>query len=584
MADAGARGILRRMQRLVGLIVLVGCSSPSGPKTSTVVSDDAPTRWEDLVYFVTQHTYRNDPATAVGLGVHDFDGQLPDRSPKALENMTAQLRKDQAALEAATDLKPAQKFERDVLLFSIRSELFNIVERDIYRRNPMTYTGAINLDAYIIRDYAPMVVRAAAVIKLCTALPAYLAQARANLQLPIPRTWIDTALLQTKGMVEFADKDVRNELTKKVDIPLANQADIDPALDTCKAALAEHAAWLEKQQPHGTNDFALGPTKFLAMLRETQGVDIDAKMLTAIADEDLRRNLAAIEEAARAIDPKRSTVAVVEELANVKPDASEVIAFAAKQAEEMRAFVVANEIVSIPTQDVAVVKESPPFQRWNAAFLDRPGPFEQKALPSYYYISPPDPKWPPAEQRAYIPPKDDLLFTTVHEVWPGHFLHGLHIAKNPSRVLQAHCTYSNSEGWAHYTEEMMFDAGVGQQTPQARIGMLKEALLRNVRFVATIGLHTRGMTVDEAQKLFATKGFVDAGNARQQAVRGTFDPMYLAYTLGKIMIRNLKTEWMKANPGKSMRDFHDTLLSYACAPLPLIRRAMLGDAATGSGL
>ena len=122
----------------------------------------------------------------------------------------------------------------------------------------------------------------------------------------------------------------------------------------------------------------------------------------------------------------------------------------------------------------------------------------------------------------------------------------------------------------------MFDAGVGNQSPQTRLGMLKEALLRNVRFVATIGLHTRGMTVDEAQKLFATKGFVDAGNARQQAVRGTFDPMYLSYTLGKIMIRDLRTDWMKANPGKSLRDFHDTFLGYACAPLPVIRRAMLG--------
>ncbi len=573
------------MHRLVGLIaVVVGCSSPSGPKTSTVVSDDAPTRWDDLVYFVTQHLYRHDPSDAVALGVHEYDGMLPDRSVKAIETRIAQLRKDQQLLEAATDLKPAQKFERDVLVFEIREDLFDLVERDVYRRNPMAYTGAINLDAYIIRDYAPVVTRAAAVIKLCNGLPAYFAQARANLQLPIPRTWIDTALMQTKGFIEFADKDVRNELTKKVDIPLANQTEIDPALDRCKAAFAEHAAWLEKQQPQGTNDFALGPTKFMAMLRETQGVEIDAKMLAAIADEDLRRNLAAIEEAARAFDPKRTTAAVVDELANVKPAAAEVIELAARQSEEMRAFVVANEIVSIPSQDVAVVKESPPFQRWNAAFLDRPGPFEQRQLPSYYYISPPDPKWPPAEQRAYIPPKDDLLFTTVHEVWPGHFLHGLHIRKNPSRVLQSHCTYSNSEGWAHYTEEMMFDAGVGQQTPQARIGMLKEALLRNVRFVATIGLHTRGMTVDEAQKLFATKGFVDAGNARQQAVRGTFDPMYLAYTLGKIMIRNLKNEWMKANPGKTMRDFHDTLLSYACAPLPLIRRAMLGDAATGSGL
>ena len=560
------------------LALLVACSSASSPKTSTVTSDDAPSRFEDLVSFISTHLHRLQPDDAVSLGLHDFDGTLPDRSRKSLADMTAQLEKDKAALEAAKELAPAQQLERDVLLQKLRAELFDLVERDVYRTNPMAYTGSINLDAYIIRDYAPAFARAAAVIKLCNALPAFLAQARENLKLPMPRTWIDTALLQTKGFIEFADKDVRTEFAK-VDIPLANQAQIDPALDTCKAALAQHAAWLEQQQPQGTTDFALGPTKFFAMLRETQGVEIDAKTLQAIAEEDLRRNLAAIEEAARAIDPKRPTAAVVEELANAKPAAAEVLAFATKQADEMRAFIVANAIVTIPSQDVAVVKESPPFQRWNAAFLDRPGPFEKKQLPSYYYISPPDPKWPPAEQRAYIPPKDDLLFTTIHEVWPGHFLHGLHIRKNPSRVLQSFCTYSNSEGWAHYTEEMMFDAGVGQQTPQARIGMLKEALLRNVRFVATIGLHTRGMTVDEAQKLFATKGFVDAGNARQQAVRGTFDPMYLAYTLGKIMIRNLKAAWLKANPGKTVRDFHDTLLSYACAPLPLIRRAMLGDAA-----
>jgi uncharacterized protein (DUF885 family) len=200
-------------------------------------------------------------------------------------------------------------------------------------------------------------------------------------------------------------------------------------------------------------------------------------------------------------------------------------------------------------------------------------------MPSFYYISPPDPKWPEAEQRAYIIPRADLLFTTIHEVWPGHFLHRLHRNKLPSKVLKAFCTYSMSEGWAHYTEEMMFDAGAGGGTPQARVGMLKEALLRNARFVATLGLHTGGMTVDQATKLFEDKAFVDPANARQQAVRGTFDPMYLAYTLGKIMIRNLRADWMKRHPGMKLQDFHDTLLSYGCAPLPQIRRGMLGDAA-----
>lgn len=521
-----------------------------------------------------RHLHELDPASAVSLGLHDYDGRLPDRSQKGLQDAAAQLTKDRATLEGLGDLRPAQKFERDVLVQELRGLLFDLGERDIYRKNPMAYTGAINLDEYILRAYAPAAERAAAVVKMCTGLPAYLAQARANIVAPVPKTFVDTALLQTTGFIEFADKDVREQLAT------AGVPALGAALDTCKAALTEHVAWLEKLKGTASNDFALGATKFLAMLRESQAVDIDLKTLQAIADADLQRNYTAIEEAARAIDPKRSVAAVVEEMANIKPEASEVLAFATKQADEMRAFIVANDIVTIPSEDKAIVKESPPFQRWNSAFLNRPGAFEKTALPAFYYISPPDPKWPAAEQRAYIPSRDDLLFTTVHEVWPGHFLQGLHIRKNPSRVLQSFCTYSNSEGWAHYTEEMMFDAGAGGKTPQVRVGMLKEALLRNVRFVATLGLHTGTMSVDDAQKLFASKGFVDAGNARQQAVRGTFDPMYLAYTIGKIMIRKLKTDWLAANPGKTVRDFHDTLLSYGCGPLPLIRKAMLGEAAS----
>jgi uncharacterized protein (DUF885 family) len=562
-----SRGLLLLV--LAGACPLGACSS--GPKTSTTTSDDAPLKFDDIAANVMRHLYEHNPGNAVSLGMHEYDGRLPDRSPKGLADAVAQLQKDRAQLEGVTDLSPAQRFERDVLVHELRGLLFNLVERDIYRKNPMSYTGAINLDDYIIRDYAPIGERAAAVIELCTGLPAYLAQARANLASPIPKTFVDTALLQTKGFVEFADKDVRRELAS------ANANGLGAALDTCKTALTEHVAWLEKQQATASNDFALGAAKFYAMLRESEGVEIDAKALQAIADADLARNFTAMAEAARAIDPKRSVTAVVEEMANIKPEPNAVLELATTQATEMRAFLVANDIVTIPSQDTAIVKESPPFQRWNSAFLNRPGVFEKRRLPAFYYISPPDPKWPAAEQRAYIPSRDDLLFTTIHEVWPGHFLQGLHIAKNPSRILQSYCTYSNSEGWAHYTEEMMFDAGAGGRTPQARIGMLKEALLRNVRFVATLGLHTGTMTVDEAQKLFASKGFVDAGNARQQAVRGTFDPMYLAYTLGKIMIRKLKTDWLGKNQGRTLQDFHDALLSYGCAPLPLIRRAMLGE-------
>jgi uncharacterized protein (DUF885 family) len=565
--------MLPRMSRVLLACALLACSPP--PKTKTITADDAPERFDDLAVQVTAHLHALDPSEAVSLGFHEYDGKLPDLSPAAVETALAQLEKDHKALIGADASTTRQRVERDVLLAAVRGQLVARVDLDRLHTNPMYALRAINLDAYILRDYAPLVQRARGVIELCRALPGYLAQARAGMKLPMPRPWIDTALLITKGHLEFADKDVRAQFS--VTIPLANQADIDPALDLCKQALTEHAAWLEQQQPSGTATFALGPDKFRKMLADTQGLDIDLAKLAQIADADLARNTKAIEDAARLIGASRKTRDVVLEQAENKAAATELLELATQQTEAMRRFVEDRRIVTIPSKDVALVRETPSFARWNAASLNTPGAFEQTALPAFYYISPPDPKWPPAEQRAYIIPTNDLLFTTIHEVWPGHFLQRLHINKSPSKVLRSFCTYSNNEGWAHYTEEMMFDAGAGDRTPQARIGMLKEALLRNVRFVAAIGLHTRGMTVDQATALFADKGFVDPGNARQQATRGTFDPMYLAYTLGKLMIQKLRDDWMAKHPGAALQDFHDEFLSYGCAPVPVIRREMLNE-------
>jgi uncharacterized protein (DUF885 family) len=563
--------MLRAMRWLPAVVLVLSCSSKP-PHTAVHTSDDTPARFADLAAYVANHLYAADPEDAVSRGLHKYDGVLPDRTPAALEDLRAQFEHDRDALAKldAGPLTPLERDERDVLLNALHSRLFQLVELDVYRTNPMSYSGAVDIDSYILRDYAPIASRADAVVRLCNALPSYFQQARTNLVLPMPRPWIDTALLQTRGLAEFADKDVRQALAAS-GVPA-----LPAALDTCKTTLLEHAAWLVKQQPHGTQSFRLGTDKFLRMLAETQDVEIDLTHLTQIAEADLARNLAAIDAAAKAIDPSRPTADVVAQVSADRPAPSEVLAVATEQTKQLRQFLVEHHIVSIPGTEDAIVKESPPFQRWNSAFMDSPGVFETKPLPSFYYISPPDPTWPAAEQTAYIPPRTTLLFTTVHEVYPGHYLHHLHIEQNPSRILQSFCTYSTSEGWAHYTEEMMFDAGVGGGTPQARIGMLEEALLRNVRFVVTLGLHTGTLSVDDATKLFADKAFLDPGNARQQAVRGTFDPMYLAYTIGKLMIRKLAAEWMQQHPGATLGEFHDAFLSHGCAPIPVIRRAMLG--------
>jgi uncharacterized protein (DUF885 family) len=249
----------------------------------------------------------------------------------------------------------------------------------------------------------------------------------------------------------------------------------------------------------------------------------------------------------------------------------------------LESFVRDHDLVGIPGDEQALVEEAPSYRRWNSAYIDIPGPYE-KGIPAIYYIAEPDPAWPAEERRAYLPGACDLLFTSVHEVWPGHFLQFLHSNRCPSEIGRVFVSYAFAEGWAHYSEELVCEAGLGDGDPAVRIGQLLNALVRNVRFVCAIGLHTSDLQVADCERLFREKAFQDPGNARQQAARGTFDPAYLNYTLGKLMLMKLREDWMRlGGKGASLRQFHDRFLSYGGPPIPLVRAAMLGPDA-GSAL
>ncbi|MEO7599155.1 MAG: DUF885 family protein, partial [Opitutus sp.] len=222
------------------------------------------------------------------------------------------------------------------------------------------------------------------------------------------------------------------------------------------------------------------------------------------------------------------------------------------------------------------------YRRWNFGYITIPGPYES-GLPSMYYVVPPDPTWSREKQDAYVPSLGSLLFTSVHEVWPGHFLQYLHANRAASKFGQVFVGYAFSEGWAHYTEEMMWDIGLSEGSPEMHIGQLEEALLRNVRFMSAIGLHTGSMTLAESEKLFREKAHSDEATAEQQARRGTFDPAYLNYTLGKLMIRKLRDDWCARRGGRdAWKEFHDEFLRHGGPPIPLLRRAMLGQTDQGS--
>jgi uncharacterized protein (DUF885 family) len=518
------------------------------------------------------------PHAAIQLGYHQHDGKVPDRSPATIAAEIERLRAARTWLDAVdtSRLSRQAQIDREVLLAEVRRELFDLVELDRPKRDPVYYLlFDFSLAPYVDRDYAPLQERAAGLLAACQAAPGYYKQMRANLSASLARPAIEVGMMMTVGASELVGTQVRQHMAA---LPAGQlRDDIDQCLTNLVSALGELRGDLAGRMAHASDSFALGEQRFVRMLAETQGIEVDRATLEAIGRADLARNRAAIEAAARAIDRNREPRAVIFEAAQDKPDPAKVLEEAAAQVAAMRAFIGERDLVSVPSDDAAEVRASPPYRRGNMASLSSAGPFEREPLPSYYYISPPDPSWPAAEQKAYVPARADLLFLSIHEVWPGHFLQGRHIKAYGSRIMQSFETYSTSEGWAHYAEEMMWEAGVGDGDPATHIGQLKNALLRNVRFLVAIGLHAGGMTLDQAVTMFQEQAFSDPGTARQQAMRGTLDPMYLSYTLGKLAIRKLRDDWQAAQGAAyRLKSFHDSFLRYGEAPLPVIRQMMLG--------
>jgi hypothetical protein len=559
----------RRPGSAILLVTALACSS--GPGTASPASPS----WDRFVSGFLETYFRNNPLFAVYQGRHEFDGQWPDWSSAGLQRWAARLHglRDSAATFAIDPADSARGFERDYVLARIDRDLFWLERADWPRRNPEWYSDQIEPGVYLVREYAPLPDRMRAFTRFERGMPAALAQIRGNLRTPMPRVYAQIASGRFGGMAEFFQGEV-----PKVFAPVQDSAlhrEFGDANAVAVRALRETASWFAEQGRGGTDAFAMGPELFADMLTRTEQVQVPLDRLEAMGRADLDRNLAALREACAQFAPGATLAQCADKEEADKPSEGPVEA-ARRQLDTLRKFVVGHKLVSVPSQEQAEVREAPPYQRFNAAYIDIPGPYEKK-LPSIYYIAAPDPSWSPAEREAYIPGKANLLFTSVHEVWPGHYLQFLHAQRGRSKFGQVFVGYAYAEGWAHYGEELMWDVGLGSGNPEVHIGQLLNALLRNVRFLSAIGLHTRGMTVAESERMFREQAFQDPGNARQQAARGAYDPAYLNYTLGKLMILRLRDDWTATRGGRAAwREFHDRFLSYGGPPIPLVRRAMLG--------
>ncbi|HZN98708.1 MAG TPA: DUF885 domain-containing protein [Gemmatimonadales bacterium] len=559
------------MLRLAGSSLMIGAvalCSGCGRQQSASAGE-----WPRFLSAFIESYFEASPQFAVYQGRHEFDGRLPDWTDAGLKTWMSrlhQLRDSAAAF--SIDSSDAASLERDYLIAMIDRDLFWLERADLPHRNPEFYTGALDPNVYIAREYAPLPQRMQAFTRYARNLPAALANAKANLRTPMPKPFAEIGKGRAEGLASYLKNDVPQVFGAVKDA--AVRREFSSANAGAVKALLELTAWFDQQLKQGTSDYALGPERFAEMLRMTEGVNLPLDQLERIGREDMDRNLRALKEACSEYAPGQPIAQCVARINAHKPPGSPVEA-ARAQLDTLEEFVRSRSLVSIPGSERALVHEAPPYQRFNFAYIDIPGPYE-KGLPSIYYIAPPNPSWPKAEQLAYIPGAADLLFTSVHEVWPGHFLNFLHSNRARSMFGRIFVGYAFAEGWAHYTEEMMWDAGLGNGDPEVHIGQLMNALLRNARYLSAIGLHTKGMTVVQSEKLFR-EAYQDPGNARQQALRGTYDPAYLNYTMGKLMVRKLRDDWTRDRGGRNAwREFHDRFLSYGGPPIPLVRRAMVG--------
>ena len=557
-------------------LLLAGCASTrSGESAGTA----RPSAWSAFSQRFIDGYFRNSPAFAVGQGKHEYDGQLPDWSETGLSNTAEFLRSSISAAEAFDPkrLSKTERFERDYLIARARGDLFWIETADQPHLNPAYYMGnGLDPSVYVTRPYAPVETRLKAFIAYLKSVPRAARQIRANLRTPLPASFIDYGKAGFAGFAAYYPTDGKAAFGAVGDPTL--QMELDSAAREASRAMRALADWLESQRPSATQDFALGADKFAQMVRDTEMVDLPLAELEAIGRADLKRNQDALRSACARYAPGATLQACMDKMGSNKPEGG-VVQAARAQLTGLRAFIAAKDIVSIPGTEEAKVEEAPPYNRQNFAYIDIPGPYET-GLPSVYYIAPPDPSWSAEVQAGFVPGKADLLFTSVHEVWPGHFLNFLHSNRSPFTFGRVFVGYAFAEGWAHYSEEMMWDAGLGEGDLETHIGQISNALLRDCRYLSAIGMHTGRMTMEQSRRLFLDQCYQDEGNARQQSARGTYDPAYLNYTMGKLMIRRLREDWTRTRGGRAAwKRFHDRFLSFGGPPVPLVRAQMMGGPA-----
>jgi uncharacterized protein (DUF885 family) len=574
-------------------VVLISTTLMGATSAMTPTSEPGTSAWTQLVdaYFDTVYLPFN-PTDGTSAGVHQYDTKLENYSRASREKEIAALRtyEKKVAEFPADKLDLSDQGDREFLLGTIRSELLTLETIRPWQKNPDTYSSGIANSAFTIieRNYAPAEVRLAALISREKQMPTALEAAHANVDNP-PKIFTEIALEQLPGIIGFFQKDIPAAFTSVKDSKLMEQ--FHTSNTAVIQALTSYQQWVKTELlPKSNGDFRIGSATFSAKLRDDEMVDLPLDQLLTIAYADLHKNQAQFRQVAYELDPSKTPMQALDQLQADHPIPDQLLGKFQNTFNNLIQFIGEKQIVSIPSDVQPTLEDTPPFMRATTfASMDSPGAYETGSHKAYFNVTVPGANEPAQERSESMAAFNigTIVSTSVHEAYPGHYVQFLFMPQIHSRVRKMLFSDSNVEGWAHYCEQMMLDEGYGQpgwgakdarEAKLIRLGQLSDALLRDARFIVGIKMHTEGMTIDQAVDFFQKEGYQTRSTGLVEARRGAGDPTYLYYTLGKLMIMKLRADvQQKEGAAFSLKKFHDEFLRQGGVPLPIVRRAMLGN-------
>ncbi len=532
------------------------------------------------------------PSSATLAGVHSHDGELEDFSPAALAKQVAFYRQFEKRVLAfdPKGLSPLDSDDREILRNAIRGNLLSLQVIRTFQKDPDTYPSGAANSVYLImsRRFASPDERLLSVIAREKQFPRFFADGRANLK-NVPRIYAEIALEQLPGTIELFEKDLPAAFADATDS--ATKAAFARSNAAALKLLREYQYWLKSDVlPHASGDFRIGAEAFSNKLAYEEMVTTPLDRLLEIGLADLHKNQAEFRSVATEIDPNRTPDEIRVELQSMHPAPGELMQRFRDTFDGLISFINSHHIVTLPSDRRPTMLETPPFQRaTTSAAMDTPGPFEKNANESYFYVTLPQPGDSPEDVEGQMGAFNigTITSTSIHEAFPGHFTQYLYEKLAPSQLRKVLASDTNVEGWAHYTEQMMLDEGYAQPGTGAkdlresrliRLGQLQDALLRDARFVVGIQMHRGQFTLAQAREFFVKEGFQTPKTADTETKRGTIDPTYLYYTLGKLQIMKLREDLRKKQgAGFSLQKFHDDFLKLGYPPIAIVRHTLLGD-------